>query len=50
MSRPTTGAAPVRADLSTQAVVTGVTAALLGYASSIAVVVAGLVAVGASRD
>jgi benzoate membrane transport protein len=41
---------PLRADLSTQAVVTGVTAALLGYASSIAVVVAGLAAAGASPD
>ena len=40
--------ASLRADLSAQAVSTGVTAALLGYASSVAVVVAGLVAVGAS--
>ena len=39
---------PLRADLSAQAVLTGVTAALLGYASSIAVVVAGLVSAGAS--
>jgi len=45
---PAPGRAALRADLSAQAVVTGVTAALLGYASSIAVVVAGLGAAGAS--
>jgi benzoate membrane transport protein len=51
MSAPAApSAGPRRADLSAQAVATGVTAALLGYASSIAVVVAGLVAVGATRD
>jgi len=38
----------LRAAVSAQALATGVTAALLGYASSVAVVVAGLVAVGAS--
>lgn len=47
---PTDRPGPLRADLSAQAVVTGVTAALLGYASSIAVVVAGLVAAGATPD
>lgn len=40
--------AGLRRDWSAQAVATGVSAALLGYASSVAVVVAGLGAVGAS--
>lgn len=38
----------LRADASAQAVATGVSAALLGYASSVAVVVAGLTAAGAT--
>ena len=38
----------LRSDLSGQAVAAGVSAAVLGYASSVAVVVAGLTAVGAS--
>lgn len=36
-------------DASVQAVAAGVSAALLGYASSVAVVVAGLTAVGATQ-
>ncbi len=39
----------LRAEASVQAVAAGVTAALLGYASSVAVVVAGLTGVGASQ-
>ncbi len=38
----------LREDVTSQAVATGVSAAVLGYASSVAVVVAGLTAVGAS--
>ena len=40
----------MRREASAQAVAAGVTAGLLGYASSVAVVVAGLTAVGASTD